>query len=219
MFDIGRHCSNTERNSESAERELRSYLVLELLSEHLGEDFEGTVTGVTGAGVFMELDRYLVDGMVRCEELPGSKQERWKLNQNTGALVAQRLGQSITIGDRFLVRIANVDLSRRQMDLTIIDTLDHKRRQKAGTASEPTRKKSSKKRRQASGARQAHQQTQKLKQQQKGEAKASRSDSKSTDKNKSKSEGKGKAKRKQTSKPKTGPSAKRKKTSPRKRKP
>ena len=128
---IGRHCSTTERNSESAERELRAYLVLELLSHHLGEDFAGTVTGVTGQGVFIQIDRYLIDGFIRTPDLPGAsgegkgkssggKGDRYQLNRNTGALVAQRSGRVINIGDTFTVRIANVDLARRQMELVIV---------------------------------------------------------------------------------------------------
>ena len=123
---IGRHCSTTERNSEQAERELRAYLVLELLSNHLGEDFAGTVTGVTGQGVFVQIDRYLIDGFIRTPDLPGAagdkknKGDRYQLNRNTGALVAQRSGRVINIGDTFTVRIANVDLARRQMELVIV---------------------------------------------------------------------------------------------------
>ena len=126
MRVIGRHCSSTERNSESAERELRKYLVLELLSTKLGEDFPGTVTGVTGQGIYLQIDRYLIDGFIRLPDLPGGaggKGDRWQLNRNTGALVAQRSGRIINIGDRFpAVRIASVDLQRRQMELVIIDS-------------------------------------------------------------------------------------------------
>ena len=139
---IGQHCSTTERNSESAERQLRQYLVMELLSEKLGEDFEGTITGVTGQGVFMQIDRYLVDGFIHVNDLPsaggdggGSKKgkkkkgggsaghDRWVLNRQTGALVAQRSGKVMNIGDRFIVRVSSVDLPRRQLELAVIKTL------------------------------------------------------------------------------------------------
>ncbi|MEM9881682.1 MAG: VacB/RNase II family 3'-5' exoribonuclease [Planctomycetota bacterium] len=126
MARIGRHCSATERNSESAERELRKYLVLELLSTKLGEDFPGTVTGVTGQGIYLQIDRYLIDGFIAVADLPGGKRsggDRWQLNRNTGALVAQRSGRTINIGDRFpVVRVASVDLARRQMELFIIES-------------------------------------------------------------------------------------------------
>lgn len=121
LAELGQHCSATERNSEAAERQLREYFVLALLAKHLGEDFEGTVTGVTGQGVYIQIDRYLVDGLIRTPDLPAPDGERWKINNITGALVAQRSGRTITIGDKFIVRVANVHPEARLLDLVIID--------------------------------------------------------------------------------------------------
>ena len=121
LVEMGQHCSNTTRNSTAAERELRNYLVLELLAEHLGDDFPGTVTGVTGNGVFIQIDKFLVDGFVAIRELPQLPADRWQFNRTTGALVAARSGKTISIGDRFTVRVALVDLARRQMDLAVIN--------------------------------------------------------------------------------------------------
>lgn len=152
LAEIASHCSATERNAEAAERDLRTYLVLELLAQHVGETFDGTVTGITGSGVFIELSRYLVDGYVRLEDLPG-RDENWRLNRTTGALVAQRSGRTIAIGDRFTVRLVKVLPESRQLDLQI--TSDQ-------PAHGPGQAKKQK-RRQPPGARQAHQQTMKLK--------------------------------------------------------
>lgn len=121
LHELGKHCSTTERNSESAERELRNYLVLQLLAEHIGEDFGGTVTGVTGAGVYIQIDKYLIDGFVRSADLPGAANDRWKHNPQTGALVAQRSGHTVSIGNTFTVRVASVDLGRRVMELVVVD--------------------------------------------------------------------------------------------------
>jgi len=120
LTDIGRHCSDTERNSTSAERELRKYLVLQLMATKMGQDFDAVVSGVSGQGAFLEISRYLADGFVKLADLPGGKADRWKHNPATGGLVAQRSGKTIAIGDRFTVRIANLDLPRRQMELVII---------------------------------------------------------------------------------------------------
>ncbi|MFK7788293.1 MAG: ribonuclease R family protein [Phycisphaeraceae bacterium] len=141
LIDMGRHCSTTERNSTAAERELRKFLVLQLLSTHLGEDFSATVTGVTGQGAFLQIDAYLVDGFVKLPDLPGDKADRWKLNPNTGALTAQRSGRTISIGDRFTARIANVDLPRRQMELVILDDRKPRRKQEAGKENTGSKKK------------------------------------------------------------------------------
>jgi len=123
---IARHCTNTEQNAEDAEMELRKYLVLQLLEEKIGEEFEGVVTGVTGKGVFVQLDKYLVDGLIKKEDLPGDVTRSnappfWKLDRKTGALVDQRSGRSFKMGDMVRVSIATVDLARRQMDLVISD--------------------------------------------------------------------------------------------------
>lgn len=141
LVEIGRNCSNTERNSTQAERELRKFLVLQLLSTRLGEDFAATVTGVTGQGAFLEISRYLVDGFVKLPDLPGDKADRWQLNPNTGALVAQRSGRTIAIGDRFTVRIANIDLPRRQMELVILDDRKPRTKQDAGEKKSGKKKK------------------------------------------------------------------------------
>jgi ribonuclease R len=151
LVELGRHCSTTERNADAAESELRNYLVLDLLSHHLGDDFEGTVTGVTGQGVFVQLNRYLIDGFVRVDDLPGQTSDSWRLNRVTGALVAQRSGKSITLGDQFVVRVAKVDTARRKLDLAIISG-------KGEAFTERPRQ-------QPPGARKAHQQAQRLKRQ------------------------------------------------------
>jgi len=149
---IARHCSTTERNAENAERDLRTFLVLQLLSENLGDDFQGTVTGVTASGLYVQLDHYLVDGFVRLNDLPGDPSDRWKLNERSGTLVAQRSGRSIGIGECFTVRIARVDAVRRQLDLVIIE-------ERSGD--------SQKKRRQPPGARLAQKKTATIKRQKK----------------------------------------------------
>ena len=138
---LGRHCSDTERNSEAAERDLRKYLVLQLLDTKLGEDFAATVTGVTGQGAFLQIDLYLTDGFVKLNDLPGDKADRWQFNPNTAALVAQRSGRTIAIGDRFTVRIANIDLSRRQMELVVLDDRNPKRDGKGKTKGKTTTRK------------------------------------------------------------------------------
>ncbi|MEM1446106.1 MAG: RNB domain-containing ribonuclease, partial [Planctomycetota bacterium] len=159
LVEIGRHCSTTERNSADAERELRNYLVLELLAEQLGDDFAGTVSGVTGNGVFIQIDKYLVDGFVAVRELPQLPQDRWRFNRTTGALVAERSGKTITIGDRFTVRIASVDLARRQMDLAVVEPVTRSGRNKPakprrlaqGTSVKPKRSNKKKSKRSNSG--------------------------------------------------------------------
>ncbi len=122
LAEVGHHCSTTERNAEAAERELRDLLVLQLLErEHLGDTFRGTLTGVTSFGVFIQIDKYLVEGLIRTRELPGGPAERWKMDGSEGSLVAVRSGRRLSIGDSVKVQVTKVDLTTREMDLLIVE--------------------------------------------------------------------------------------------------
>ncbi|USN98071.1 MAG: VacB/RNase II family 3'-5' exoribonuclease [Phycisphaeraceae bacterium] len=127
LVDIGRHITATEQNAEDAERELRQYLVLQLLSEqHIGDVMRGVVTGVTPRGIFVQIDKYLADGMIKKEDLPGdvtrdNRPPRWVIDSKTGALVDAHSGRSYKMGDMFDVVIAAVDLQKRQLELQVAD--------------------------------------------------------------------------------------------------
>lgn len=137
---LGQHCSQTERNSSAAENDLRTYLVLDLLRHHMGEDYEGTVTGITSDGLYVQLDKYLVDGYIKSSDLPGGPADRWRLNRQTGALVAMRSGKSIRIGDRYVVRIANVNPVRRHLEIVIVTQVGKPPQERRTTLPEGARK-------------------------------------------------------------------------------
>jgi ribonuclease R len=126
LAEIGRRATQREVNAENAERELRSFLVLQLLSKHVGDAYSGVVTNVTPRGIFVQLDKYLADGFIKSEDLPGDVTREnltpvWRIDPRSGALTDQRSGRSFNFGDLVRVRIANVDLAKRQMDLVIED--------------------------------------------------------------------------------------------------
>jgi ribonuclease R len=126
LVQIGRHITQTEENAEDAERQLRQFLVLQLLAEHIGETYRGVVTGVSPRGVFIQLDKFLVDGLIKISDLPGDVTRGggtpfYKVDPRTGALVDQKSGRSFNMGDSLTVRIANVNLATRQLDLVVDD--------------------------------------------------------------------------------------------------
>ncbi len=134
LVAAGEHCSEAEVNSEGAERELRSFLVLQFLHDHfMAETLTGVVTGVSkgGSGAFVMLDRFLADGMIRMREMGGGGRtggkgggkggdERWTRSESTGRLTSPRSGASLGVGDAVEVKIGVIDLAMRQMDLTLV---------------------------------------------------------------------------------------------------
>jgi ribonuclease R len=142
LIGLGRHCSDTEDAAERAERELRSFLVMQFLKEHhLGAEFPGVVTGVMNAGVFVSIEKFLVEGMVKAQDLAqaAGKPDRWVVSDATGRLVAQRSGASIGVGDIVTVRIVNVDLASRHLDLMMVD-LPEQPEERAGSEEKPRSK-------------------------------------------------------------------------------
>ena len=126
LIDIGRNASTQEVNASDAEDSLRRFLVLQLLSEHIGEEFTGVITGVNHKGVFVQLDKYVIDGFVKSSDLPGdvtrgNQVPFWKVDGRTGALVDERSGRSYNMGDTVKVSVVSVDLPRREMELVVTD--------------------------------------------------------------------------------------------------
>jgi ribonuclease R len=143
LIDLGRHCSETEVEAEAAERELRAFLVLQYLSEHhLGGEFAGVVTGVTSAGAFVSIEKYLVEGLVKSHDLPqpGGRADRWIHHHQSGRLIAERSGMSFGVGDVVTVQIARIDLPSRKMDLIITALPERPERGDEGTRADAKRR-------------------------------------------------------------------------------
>src|SRR5690606_10410002 len=83
LQEIGKRISFTERRSADAESELRAVKILELLQDRIGEEFQGVVTSVTKFGIFIQLADYLIDGLVRYEDLGG---DWWDVDDRAGVV-------------------------------------------------------------------------------------------------------------------------------------
>lgn len=116
LLNLGKHLSFTERRSEDAERELRQVKLLELMSSRIGDEFVGVVTGITNFGIFVQISQYLLDGLIRYEDL---MDDWWDVDERAGSVRGQRTGQKISIGDVARVVIVSVDLPRRELSLAI----------------------------------------------------------------------------------------------------
>lgn len=118
LIQLGRHLSFTERRSEDAERELRQVKLLELLSKHVGEIFPGVVTGITNFGIFVQLSDWLIDGLIRYEDL---MDDWWDVDERAGVVRGQRSGKKIGIGDVMKVQIVKVSVPRRELELAMAE--------------------------------------------------------------------------------------------------
>ncbi|MBN2562984.1 MAG: VacB/RNase II family 3'-5' exoribonuclease [Phycisphaerae bacterium] len=116
LVEAGRRLSYVARRAESAERELKTLKILKLLTGQVGDTFEGVVTGVTNFGLFVQHPRYLIDGLLRFEDLGD---DWWDVDVKTGRVVGERTRRTLTMGTRVAVHIAAVDLPSRQLNLVL----------------------------------------------------------------------------------------------------
>jgi ribonuclease R len=116
LIELGKHISFTERRGDDAERELRQIKILELLQGHIGEEFSGVITGITNFGIFVQLTEWLIDGLIRYEDL---MDDWWDVDERAGMIRGQRTGTRIRIGDTATVLVVRVDPARRELNLSI----------------------------------------------------------------------------------------------------
>jgi ribonuclease R len=114
LVELGQHCSSTDREAEAASNELRDVLVLQFLETRLGETFDGVITGVTNFGIFVQSQRFLIEGLVRLEDLGD---DWWEIDGKRGLVRGEVTGRTYRLGDVMPVRIAAVDVAQRQLKL------------------------------------------------------------------------------------------------------
>jgi ribonuclease R len=95
-----------------------------LLKGHIGDEFPGVITGITNFGIFVQLTDYLIDGLIRYEDL---MDDWWDVDERAGRVVGQRTGTVIRIGDAAKVIIVAVDEARRELNLAISQLMGHHR--------------------------------------------------------------------------------------------
>jgi ribonuclease R len=119
---IGQHCSNTEQNAESAERELIRVKLLHFLEKKIGEMLTGIVAGVRPTGLTVRAIEIPVDGLIPIERLP---KDRYRFDRDTHTIEGFRTGSRFRLGDELIVRIERVDLARRQLEFRLEKVTHH----------------------------------------------------------------------------------------------
>jgi ribonuclease R len=111
------HCSMTERRADEATRDVVTWLKCEYMNHHVGETYEGIVSGVAPFGLFIELGGLYVEGLVHVSQL---KNDYYRFESKQHRLIGENSGRSYGLGDRMRVRVSRVNLDERKIDLEII---------------------------------------------------------------------------------------------------
>ena len=113
----GLHCSANERRADEASRDVEAWLKCKYMREHLGEEYSGVVTAVTGFGLFVTLDSLYVEGLVHITELGA---EYFRFDEARQELRGERTGIRYAIGTRVQIQVSRVDLDGRKIDFRLV---------------------------------------------------------------------------------------------------
>ena len=119
--ELARHTSERERRAEDAERELVQWKKVRFMSDKVGDEFSGCVTGVTAFGLFIELVEHFVEGLVHISSMAD---DYYRYIQGQHALRGENTKKVYQLGDLVKVQLVRVDREHRQLELALVEILE-----------------------------------------------------------------------------------------------
>ena len=112
------HLSEMEQEAQQAERESIKHFQALWMADHIGEEMDGHVSGVTEFGMFVQLDQSRCEGMVHVSQIcPG---DYMMLDEKNYRLIAAESGKTYTMGDAVRVRVVKADAEKGQIDFELV---------------------------------------------------------------------------------------------------
>jgi ribonuclease R len=114
MEEKCRHTSERERAAMECERAGNKYKQVEYLKDHLGEIFEGVISGVASFGFWVETIEHKCEGLVSIVGL--SDFDDFRAIEGEYSLVGRRSGKVFRMGDKVFIKVVAANLDKRQLD-------------------------------------------------------------------------------------------------------
>ncbi len=111
------HSSAMEKRAADAERASIKYKQAEYLENNIGTAYKGIISGVTEWGMYVEIEENKCEGMIRLRDI---SDDFYVLDEKNYCIVGQRKKKKYQLGDEVMIRVKKVDLSKRQIDFTLI---------------------------------------------------------------------------------------------------
>lgn len=116
LDEVAKQSSQMERRADEAERETIKLKKCEYMAKHIGEEFEGVISGVTEWGFFVELPN-TVEGLVRVTEL---KDDFYQFYEDTYELVGEATNKRYKLGQKVKVVVESTDKLMRTIDFALV---------------------------------------------------------------------------------------------------
>ena len=112
-----KHSSDMEQLAANAERASIKYKQVEFMKDRLGQIYEGSVSGVTEWGIYVELDENKCEGMVPIRDLDD---DYYEFDEKNYCLIGRRKKHVYQLGDKLTVQVERADLNKKQLDFAIV---------------------------------------------------------------------------------------------------
>lgn len=108
------HCSERERAAMEAERAANKYKQVQFMQNHVGEEFDGVISGVASFGFWVETVEHKCEGLVSVNSL--LEYDEFRHAESDYSLVGMRSGKKFRMGDKVRIQVAAANLLKRQLD-------------------------------------------------------------------------------------------------------
>ena len=117
LNDVCKRISRMERKAVEAERESTKYFQTLFMVDHIGEEFDGTVSGIAEFGMFVKMDESKCEGMIPINDIPG---DRFHYSAEKLAIIGGKTKKAYNFGDKVRVRVYEVSTRKRQINLELV---------------------------------------------------------------------------------------------------
>lgn len=115
--ELCKQASEREQVATDAERSSIKYKMAEYMQERIGEEYEGTISGITEWGMYVEVEPTKIEGMVMLRNI---KEDYFIYDEETFALYGKSTRKRFTLGDRVKIKVARVNLEQKLIDYELI---------------------------------------------------------------------------------------------------
>lgn len=113
------HCSECELAAQMAERDSIKEMHARWINNHLGEEFDAIISGVTEFGLFVQLTETMTEGLVPIRTI--EKNDYMQFDEENYCLIAARSGKTYTLSDPVRVKVTKVDIERKLIDFALVE--------------------------------------------------------------------------------------------------
>ncbi len=117
MEALGQICSSHERRAEKASRDVELMLKCQFMEDKIGSKYQAVITGITGFGLFVQLEKILVEGLIHISSL---RNDYYFFDEAKIRLIGEKNKEIYSVGDKVEVKLDEVDLNMRKINFSLI---------------------------------------------------------------------------------------------------